>query len=92
MGKVPGWVCLHLHRKLGLCSSVYVFDVNMVGKKQDMGPTWKSPQKETDLDDPTPLMDQAYWGCTHREAKVFHQAVSAVPNRVVQKGNDDQGG
>ena len=39
--KVPTWECLFVHRKQGLFLSVYVDDINMPGKKQNMAPMWK---------------------------------------------------
>ena len=36
--KVPNWECLFVHRKQGLFLAVYVDDIRMAGKKQNMGP------------------------------------------------------
>ena len=44
---------------------------------QNVGPIWKIRQKEVDLEDPTPLIDQVYWGYTQRSAKVDPQAVQS---------------
>ena len=48
--KVPNWECLFFHRE-GLFFSVYVVDVKMAGKKQNMAPMWKKLMKHADLDD-----------------------------------------
>ena len=36
--KVPNWECLFVHRKQGLCLSVYVDDITMAGRKQKPQP------------------------------------------------------
>ena len=36
MGKVPNWECLFVHRKQGLFLSVYVDDIRMAGRTQNM--------------------------------------------------------
>ena len=33
--EVPTWVCLHVHTKIRLFSSVFVDDIKKVGKKQN---------------------------------------------------------
>ena len=38
--------------------------------KQNMNSVWKIMQKEIDLEDQTPLLDQVFLVCTQREAKV----------------------
>ena len=38
--EVPSWECLFVHRKLVQFSSVYVDDVKMSGRKQNMAPMW----------------------------------------------------
>ena len=75
MRKVPTWECLYVHNKLGLLLSVYVDDIKMTGKKQNMDSLWKLLQEENDPEHPTPIIDQVYSGCTQREAKVDPRAV-----------------
>ena len=36
--KVPNWECLFVHRKQGLFLSVYVDDIKMAGRSQNMAP------------------------------------------------------
>ena len=69
MEKVPNWECLFVHRKQGLFLSVYVDDIKMVGKKQNMAPMWKKLMKNVDIDEPTSFLDHVYLGCTQRECK-----------------------
>ena len=47
--KVPNWECLFVHREKGLFSSVYVDDIKLAGKKQNLDPMWKVLNKEVDL-------------------------------------------
>ena len=47
--KVSNWECLFLHRLKGLFLSVYVDDIKLAGKKQNIDPMWKVLNKEVDL-------------------------------------------
>ena len=47
--KVPNWECLFVHREKGLFLSVYVDDINLAGKKENLDPMWKVLNKEVDL-------------------------------------------
>ena len=49
---------------------VHVDDIKMVGEKQDLGPMWTILRRDIDLEDPTPLLNQVYLGCTQSEAAV----------------------
>ena len=57
--------------------SVYVDDINMVGKAQNLRRMWKSLKEEIDLEDPTPLTRQVYLGCTQSAATVNADAVQS---------------
>ena len=39
--KVSNWECLFVHREQGLFLSVYVDDIKLAGKKQNIDPMWK---------------------------------------------------
>ena len=39
--KVPNWECLFVHREKGLFLSVYVDDIKMAGKTENIKPTWE---------------------------------------------------
>ena len=39
--KIPNWECLFVHREKGLFLSVYVDDLKLAGKKQNLNPMWK---------------------------------------------------
>ena len=47
--KVSNWECFFVHREKGLFLSVYVDDIKLAGKKQNINPMWKVPNKEVDL-------------------------------------------
>ena len=47
--KIPNWECLCVHREKGLFLSVYVDDIKLVGKKQNLDLMWKLLNKEVDL-------------------------------------------
>ena len=55
--RVPNWNCLFVLRKKGLCSSVYVDDFKMSGRKQNMAPKWKKLVELVDLDESTSFFD-----------------------------------
>ena len=40
MGKVPTWESLFVHRKQGSFLSVYVDDITVAGRKQNLAPMW----------------------------------------------------
>ena len=69
LGKVPNWECSFVHRKLKLFLSVYVDDINMAGKKQNLALMWKKLMKNIDIEEPTTFLDHVYLGCTQRECK-----------------------
>ena len=56
--KIPNWECLFVHREKGLFLSVYVDDIKLAGKKQNLDPMWKLLNKEVDLGEPTSFLDQ----------------------------------
>ena len=50
--KIPNWECLFVHREKRLFLSVYVDDIKLAGKKQNLDPMWKILNKEVDLGEP----------------------------------------
>ena len=65
--KIPNWECLFVHREKGLFLSVYVDDIKLAGKKQNLDPMWKLLNKEVDLGEPTSFLDHVYLGCTQKQ-------------------------
>ena len=59
--KIPNWECLFVHREKDY-SYVYVDDLELAGKKQNLGPMWKLLNKEVDLAEPTSFIDHVYLG------------------------------
>ena len=49
---------------------MYVDDIKLAGKKQNMNPTWKILMKDADLGEPTSSHDHVYLGCTQRECQI----------------------
>ena len=47
--------------------SVYVDDIKLAGKTEDISPTWKILVKDVDLGEPTSFLDHMYLGCAQRE-------------------------
>ena len=61
---------LFVHRDKGLFSSVYVDDIKLAGKKQNIDPMWKVLNKEVDLGEPTSFLDHVDLGCTQRQFEI----------------------
>ena len=73
--KIPNWECLFVHREKGLFLSVYVDDMKLVGKKQNLDPMWKLLIKEVDLGEPTSFLDHIYLGCTQQQCEMSKDIV-----------------
>ena len=80
--KVPHWECLFVNREKGLFFSVYVDDINLDGKTQDIDPMWKMLMKNVDLGEPTSFLDHAYSGCTQRECQTSKDVVDKHRNML----------
>ena len=59
----------------GLFLSVYVDDIKLAGKKQNIDPKWKVLNKEVDLGEPTSFLDHVYLGCTQRQREMSKDIV-----------------
>ena len=66
---------LFVIREKGLFLSVYVDDIKLAGKKQNINPTWKILMKDVDLGEPTSFLDHVYLGCTQRECQISKDIV-----------------
>ena len=69
----PTWKCLFVHRQQGLLWSVYVDDIIMARKKQNLGPMWKLLTNII-IKKPTKFLDSLYLVCTERECKSEQQS------------------
>ena len=61
--------------KKGLFLSVYVDDIKLAGKKQNLDPMWKVLNKEVDLEEPTSFLDRENLGCTQRQCEISKDIV-----------------
>ena len=73
--KVSNWKCLFVHREKGLFLSVYVDDIKLAGKKQNLVPMCKVLNKEVDLGEPTSFLDHVYLECTQRQCEISKDIV-----------------
>ena len=54
---------------------MYVDDIKLAGKKQNIDSMWKILMKDVDLGDPTSFLDHVYLGCTERECQTSKDIV-----------------
>ena len=54
---------------------MYVDDIKLAGKKQNIDPMWKVLNKEVDLGEPTSFLDHVHLGCTQRQCEVSKDIV-----------------
>ena len=73
--KVPNCECFFVHRQKGLFLSVYVDDIKLAGKKQNIDPMWKLLNKEVDLREPTSFLHHVCLGCTQRQCEISKDIV-----------------
>ena len=72
--KVSNCECSFVHREKGLFLSVYVDDIKLAGKKQNINPMWKV-LNEVDLREPTSFLDHVYLGCAQRQCEISKDIV-----------------
>ena len=70
------WECLFVNRARELFLSVYVDDVKVAGKTENMEPTWNVLMEDVDLGEPTSFLDYVYLGCTQRECQISNEIVA----------------
>ena len=58
-----------VHREKGLFLSVYVDDIKLAGKKQNLDPMWKILNKEGDLGEPTSFLGHVHLAALKDNAK-----------------------
>ena len=80
-----------MHLEKGLFSSVYVDDIKLAGKKQNLDPMWKVLNEEVDLGEPTSFLDHVYLGCTQRQCEISKNIVdkyrTMFESRISAGGN-----
>ena len=67
--------CFYVHREKGLFLSVYVDDIKLAGKKQNINPMWNVLNKEVDLEEPKSFLDLVYLGCAQRQCEISKDIV-----------------
>ena len=55
--------------------SVFLDDIKLAGKKQNINPMWKVLNKEVDLGEPTSFLDHVYLGCTQNQCEISKDIV-----------------
>ena len=78
--KVLNWECLFVNRARGPFLSVYVDDIILAGKTEDIEPTWKILMEDVDFGEPTSFRDHVYLGCTQRECQISKDIVDNYNN------------
>ena len=81
-GETLAWECLFVHRQQGLLLFVYVDDIRMVEKKNDLQPMWKRLMKQFDVEKRTQFLDQVNLGCTQLECKPNKKLVDEYKKSV----------
>ena len=69
-GRIPIWECLFVHRQKDDSYLNMWMTQKLAGKKQNIDPMWKVPNKEVDLGEPTSFLDHVYLGCTQRQCEI----------------------
>ena len=84
---------LFVHREKGLFLSVYVDDIKLAGKKQNIDPMWNVLNKEVDLGEPTSFLDHVYLGCTQRQCEISKDIVdnyrAMFESRISAEGTEN---
>ena len=55
---------------------MYVDDIRLAGKKQNIDSMWKLLNQEVDLGEPTSFLDHVYLGCTQRQCEISKNTVT----------------
>ena len=64
---VQGWECLYFHRQKQLFLSVYVDDLKMAGKKENLAPMWELMGKHLELEPAKAMTTSQYLGCAQKD-------------------------
>ena len=54
---------------------MYVDEIKLAGKKQNINPMWKVLNNEFDVGEPTSFLDHVYLGCTQRQCEISKDIV-----------------
>ena len=64
-----------MYREKGLFLSVYVDDIKLAEKKQNLDPMWKVLTKKSIWENQTSFLDYVYLGCTQRKCEISKDIV-----------------
>ena len=73
--KIPNWEHLFEHHEKGVFLFVYVDDIKLAGKKQNLDPMWKFLNQEVDFGESTSFLDHVNLGCTQRQCQISKDIV-----------------
>ena len=54
---------------------MYVDDIKLAGKNQNINPTWNTLMNDVDLGEPSSSFDHVYFDCTQRECQISKDSV-----------------
>ena len=86
---VSNWECLFVLREKGLFLSVYVDNIKLAGKKQNINPMWKVLNKEFELREPTSSLIMYTWDVLKdiaKQANILLTIPESCLNREFQRG------
>ena len=69
-------------------SYLYVDDIKLTGKKQNIDPMWKVLNKEDDLGEPTSFLYHVYLGCKHNTSNDMFSRCKSVQKMATGKSDD----
>ena len=72
---------------------MYVDDIKLTGKKQNLDPMWKLQTKEVDFGEPTSFLDHVYLGVlydTSKKAKPLWTKTEPCSNREFLRGRGEK--
>ena len=74
--KLRCFACVYVQRKMQLFLSIYVDDIKTAKKNGNWGTVWKHWSKTIVLEDPTPLLSQAYLCCIQLRVEMDHWQIN----------------
>ena len=60
----------YAHKKMKRFLEVYVDDIHVAGREENLSPMWKKLKEVNEVDPPVPFHENTYLGCTQRKIKV----------------------
>ena len=82
--KIPNWECIFVHRKQGLFLSVFVDDIKMDGKNQDLAPVWTNWRKKWILTKPHHFCTMCIWDVLSVNANRMKQSLNNYEDAITK--------